>query len=424
MGRNIDILIVEDSPSQAVKLGDVLEQNGYGVSIAEDGEAALDYLKKHRPTIIISDIIMPNMDGYDLCRCVKSDEDLRNIPVILLTQLSYPEDVIRGLECGADVFFTKPCDAEYLSSKIESLLENQAQREAQRLQESHDELRVTFAGREHFITSDRWQILNLLLSTFENAVRQNRELLEAQLELEKLNRQLEQQVDETERLLLNILPKTIADRLKQNQDVIADRFDEVTILFADVVGFTRLSAHVSPTELVALLNKLFSAFDRITERYGLEKIKTIGDKYMVASGLPIPRPDHVEAVAEMALDMQDELALFNRKNNKKFSIRVGINTGPVVAGVIGAKKFSYDLWGDTVNIASRMETHGIEGCIQVTKATYESLRGKYLFRERGMIQVKNAEEMFTYLLIGRRHHASRGLRENKPETASALRDLT
>ena len=408
MSRNIDILVVEDSPSQAMRLKYALEQNGHRIFLAEDGEEALVCLKRHKPTIIISDIRMPNMDGYELCRRVKSDESLRDIPVILLTQLSDPEDVVEGLECGADSFLTKPCDTEYLSARIESLLENQDRKETQDTQE---ELCVAFAGREHVINADRRQILGLLLSTFENAVRQNRELLEVQTKLEKLNRQLAEQMEETERLLLNILPKMIADRLKQNQGIIADRFDEVTILFADVVGFTELSAHLSPIELVTLLNKLFSAFDGLTDRHNLEKIKTIGDKYMVAGGLPTHRPDHAEAVAEMALDMQDEVARFNEKNNRMFGIRVGINTGPVVAGVIGAKKFIYDLWGDTVNIASRMETYGIEGRIQVTEATYERLRYKYLFKNRGAIHVKNVEKMFTYFLIGRESHGSRGFEE-------------
>ena len=407
MSKNIHILVAEDSPSQGMRLKYALEQNGHSVCLAEDGEEALACLKRRRPAIIISDIRMPNMDGYELCRRVKSDQSLRDIPVILLTQLSDPEDVVEGLECGADSFLTKPCDTEYLSARMESLLENSGR---EKTQETQEELRVTFAGREHIINADRRQILGLLLSTFENAIRQNRELLEAQTKLEKLNRQLSEQMEETERLLLNILPRTIADRLKHNQNIIADRFDDVTILFADVVGFTELSAHLSPIELVTLLNKLFSAFDLLTDRHHLEKIKTIGDKYMVAGGLPIHRPDHVEDIAEMALDMQDEVARFNQKNSRMFSIRIGVNTGPVVAGVIGAKKFIYDLWGDTVNIASRMETHGIKGHIQVTKATYERLRHKYLLKDRGVIHVKNAEEMFTYFLIGRGDNGSRGLR--------------
>ncbi len=176
----------------------------------------------------------------------------------------------------------------------------------------------------------------------------------------------------------------------------------MTILFADIVKFTELSSQVSPEELVSLLNEIFSAFDRLTERYGLEKIKTIGDAYMVAGGIPNTRPDHAEAVANMALDMRLEIAEFNKRNNCNCNIRIGINTGPVVAGVIGTKKFIYDLWGDTVNVASRMESHGMPGAIQVTADTYEMLRDRFEFEPRGKITIKGKGEMMTYLLIGRK----------------------
>ncbi|MGL5062226.1 MAG: adenylate/guanylate cyclase domain-containing protein, partial [Microcoleus sp.] len=175
--------------------------------------------------------------------------------------------------------------------------------------------------------------------------------------------------EKSERLLLNILPQVIADRLKRNETTIAEYFPEATVLFADIVGFTPLSAQMNPIELVELLNQIFSGFDLLCERHGLEKIKTIGDAYMVVGGLPEPRADHAEAIAEMALDMQAEIARFNTENQKYFSIRVGIHSGPVVAGVIGIKKFIYDLWGDTVNIASRMESHGISWRIQASETT-------------------------------------------------------
>jgi class 3 adenylate cyclase len=197
---------------------------------------------------------------------------------------------------------------------------------------------------------------------------------------------------------LNILPEEIANRLKRGDSTIADTFAEVTVLFADIVGFTQLSSRVSPTELVSLLNDIFSTFDRLADKHGLEKIKTIGDAYMVVGGLPIPRSDHAEAIAEMALDMQEAITDFSNTQNQDFSIRIGINSGPVVAGVIGIKKFIYDLWGDTVNTASRMESHGKPGCIHVTSATYQILQNKYLFDSRGAIEVKGKGEMNTYLL--------------------------
>lgn len=221
----------------------------------------------------------------------------------------------------------------------------------------------------------------------------DRKQAESALRLEK---------EKSEELLLNILPEPIANRLKEDQSAIAESFNEVTILFADLVGFTSLSTKLQPIELVNLLNQIFSSFDQIIEELGLEKIKTIGDAYMVAGGLPIPKIDHAEAIAELALSMLDIMQQLQIDRGYQLQIRIGINTGIVVAGVIGKKRFIYDLWGDAVNVASRMESHGQPGCIQVTSATYERLRNKYLFENRGKIQVKGKGEMTTYFLKGRK----------------------
>lgn len=212
---------------------------------------------------------------------------------------------------------------------------------------------------------------------------------------------LHQQQAQTERLLRNILPNPIVERLKASADTIADTFEEVTVLFADIVGFTKLATQLSAIELVEQLNVVFSAFDELSDRHGLEKIKTIGDAYMVVGGLPQPNVDHAIAIAEMALDMQERMAHLNLARKASVGIRIGINTGPVVAGVIGMKKFSYDLWGDTVNIASRMESHGEPGRIQVSASTYERLCDRYHLTPRGQIPVKGRGEMLTYWLLGR-----------------------
>ena len=204
----------------------------------------------------------------------------------------------------------------------------------------------------------------------------------------------------SESLLLNVLPAPIAGRLKEGETTIADTFSEVSVLFSDVVGFTKLSARISAQELVNMLNLVFSAFDGLTDKYGLEKIKTIGDAYMVVGGLPEPRTDHAEAIANMALDMYNELYRVNRENGTDLNIRIGINSGPVVAGVIGTKKFIYDLWGDTVNTAARMESHGVEGRVHTTLETYELLKGKFDFDDRGIIDVKGKGDMHTYLVKG------------------------
>ena len=207
--------------------------------------------------------------------------------------------------------------------------------------------------------------------------------------------------ERSERLLLNVLPAPIAARLKQGEEVIADGFPEVTVLFADLVDFTRRSQETTPERVVRVLDDLFSALDQLAERHGLEKIKTVGDAYMAVGGLPEPRPDHAEAVAEMALAVREEVARHLDPGGRPLAVRIGIDTGPVVAGVIGRRKFSYDLWGDTVNTASRMESQGVAGCIQVTDRTYRRLRDRYRFERRGPVQVKGKGELVTWFLVGR-----------------------
>lgn len=207
---------------------------------------------------------------------------------------------------------------------------------------------------------------------------------------------------QTEKLLLNILPKPIADRLQQKQEIIADSFSDVSVLFADLVGFTDFASNKTPTELVEILNHIFSEFDQLSQGHGLEKIKTIGDAYMVVGGLPTPRSNHAEAIAQMSLDMQATLDRFNAHNNSNFHLRIGINIGSVVAGVIGLTKFIYDLWGDTVNVASRMESTGIPGKIQVTAAVCDRLKEQFDFQERGTLFIKGKGEMKTYFLVGKR----------------------
>ena len=212
----------------------------------------------------------------------------------------------------------------------------------------------------------------------------------------------------SERLLLNVLPAPIAERLKHGSGLVVDRFEQVSVLFADIVGFTALSARTSPEVLVAMLDELFSIFDRLAETHHLEKIKTIGDAYMVVAGIPQPTDDHARAIARMAIDMIEALHEYSTRHGSDLTIRVGINTGSVVAGVIGRKKFIYDLWGDTVNTASRMESHGLPGRIHVTEATFQRLRDEFELEPRGTVEIKGKGEMTTYFLI--REKASGGSR--------------
>ena len=204
----------------------------------------------------------------------------------------------------------------------------------------------------------------------------------------------------SEALLLNILPKEIAAILKNESRTIADHYDEASVLFADMVGFTPLSAQLPPVEMVELLNEVFSFFDSLLDKYGVEKIRTIGDSYMVASGVPRGRPDHAQALVRMALDMRDYISTHTFHNGQHVNFRIGINSGSMIAGVIGSRKFVYDVWGDAVNIASRMESHGLGGTIQITQATYELIKDEFVCEPRGTVTVKGKGEMEVWLVTG------------------------
>jgi guanylate cyclase len=201
----------------------------------------------------------------------------------------------------------------------------------------------------------------------------------------------------SERLLLNILPAPIAERLKASEESIAEHSDGVTVLFADIVGFTPLSTRKMPHELVEFLNRIFSEFDALADAHGLEKIKTIGDAYMAVAGLPQPWPDHAARAARMALAMCDAAARLSAETGEKLALRIGLHSGPVVAGVIGSRKFTYDMWGDRVNTASRMESHGLPGAIHCTEATAMLLRGEFQLQPRGAVEIKGKGEMCTFL---------------------------
>lgn len=344
------VLIVDDHANNRDLLSSYLRLQGHLVSEAENGSQALALIHALPFDLVLLDIRMPGMNGYQVLEHLRADPALRHLPVVVLSGVNELDSVVRCIELGAEDYLLKPFKPVLLKARVDACLEKKRLRDQEQAY-----------------------------------------LLAIKAEQEK-----------SERLLLNILPKPIAERLKREENTIADSFAEVTVLFGDIVGFTKLSACISAVDLVACLNEVFSAFDRLVEQHGLEKIKTIGDAYMVVGGLPIPRIDHAEAIAEMALDMQTEIARFNKETRQPLSVRIGINTGPVVAGVIGTKKFIYDLWGDTVNTASRMEMHSPTDCIQVTASTYERLRNKFLFEERGMVEVKGKGEMMTYLLIGRK----------------------
>jgi class 3 adenylate cyclase len=344
------VLVVDDEAFIRDILARQLKLQGHTVIAAENGRRALEMMQEQAFDLLLLDILMPEMDGYQVLEQLKADPALRHIPVIVISALGQLNSVVRCIELGAEDYMIKPFDRVLLKARVDASLE-----------------------RKHLRDQEQAHL--------------------AQLEAER---------EKSERLLLNILPGPIAEQLKREQRTIADRFEEVTVLFCDIVDFSTFWSQRAPGELVDLLNDLFSVFDRLAERHGLEKIKTIGDAYMVVGGLPTPRPDHAEAIAEMALDIWEQVAQFNAENGESIRVRMGIDTGPVVAGVIGRKKFIYDLWGDAVNTAFRMQEHGLPDHIQVTEAMHRCLRDKYLMEERGAILVKGKDEMITYFLTGRR----------------------
>jgi class 3 adenylate cyclase len=292
--------------------------------------------------------MMPEIDGYKVLEEMNADPSLRHIPVIVISALGELESVVRCIELGAEDYLIKPFNTLLLRARLEASLEKKRLRDME------------------------------------------------QSSLAAVQREQER----SESLLLNILPAPIAERLKSGEEPIVDSFELVTVLFSDIADFTNSSAQLSPRELVHLLNGLFSEFDAIVRLHGLEKIKTIGDAYMLVGGLPIPRADHATAVAAAALEMQERVRDFHYPDGSPIRLRTGIHSGPVVAGVIGATKFSYDLWGDTVNIARRMEETGVPGVIQITEETRRLIEEFFTVETRGMVNVKGHGEMPAYHLIG------------------------
>jgi class 3 adenylate cyclase len=295
--------------------------------------------------VILLDLMMPKLDGFEVCRRLRKDAKTAHIPILMITALSERKERLMGIEAGANDFLNKPIDIQEVILRVGN---------AVYAKHLHDQLQVEQA--------------------------------------------------KSEQLLLNMLPKAIAERMKKGETNIADSYADATVLVADLVGFTTLSAHIGPEQTVQLLNEVFSAFDLLTEKQGLEKIKTIGDCYMAAGGLSFPRPDHAEASAELALDMQEEIERFNQQYNTSVRIRVGVCTGPLVAGVIGRRRFAYDLWGETVNLACRLESTGEGGRIQIAESTHEWLKHKYQFEPKHSVDVMGDGHLSAYWLDKRTGH--------------------
>jgi class 3 adenylate cyclase len=356
-GKQAAILVVEDAPAPRMLMLAILRSLGYhNLAEASNGQDALTLLRARPFDLMILDMEMPIMNGFAVLTELKQDPALSRLAVIVASGLQELEAVVRCIELGAEDFLPKPVSKVLLRARIGASLERTRLRERDRLR---------------------------------------------MVELDREKKLLGEEREKSERLLLNILPPVIAERLKQGEHTIADRYASVTVLFADLVGFTTLVSHIDPDQLVVLLSDLFSRFDRLANRYRVEKIKTIGDCYLVVGGLPQGDPNHVEAVADMALAMLGELAELNHERGLNLSLRIGINTGPVVAGVIGRNKFAYDLWGATVNLASRMQSTGVPNRVHLPAATCELLHGKFNFTSCGLITCKGVGEVETCLLGNR-----------------------
>lgn len=348
------LLVVDDSKMMRMGISRSLKQIGVRfIEEASHGRQALERLQAEPFDLMLLDVEMPEMTGLEVLAQMQQHPQLRGFPVIVISGGQDIDDVVRCIEMGADDYLPKPFSQVLLKARLTSSIEKKRLRDMEQLR---------------------------------------RQQLQAQ------HAQLEQEQEKTENLLLNILPRSVSQRLKAGEKRIADAHAEVSVLFADLVGFTQLSKGLSAPLLVDILDQIFSRFDAIVGEIGVEKIKTIGDCYMLVGGVPEPRADHAQAVVEAGFAMLHALEEINRQHSTQLQIRVGVNSGPVVAGVIGMHKFTYDLWGNTVNIASRMESTGTPGRIHVSPSTALLLGQRFVLEARGSVSVKGIGELETFFV--------------------------
>jgi adenylate cyclase len=343
------ILVVDDIESNRDLLCRRLSKLGHHTQIATNGREALEFLDHSLVDLILLDVMMPEVDGYTALTLIKRSKRLCKIPVVMISAVMDFESIVRCIELGAEDYILKPFNSTILKARVNACLEKKRLRDQ------------------------------------ETAYLEN----------------LKREQARSERLLLNILPASIAQSLKDETKTIAEHYADVTVLFADIVGFTEFAAVRSPQDVLNCLNLIFSAFDRLVEIHQVEKIKTIGDAYMAVGGLTARPQNHTAAIANLALDMQQTIEDISQTLDQTLLLRIGISQGPVVAGVIGTQRLSYDLWGDTVNMASRMESHGLPGQIQMTATCRNRLDGRYEISDRGIIRVKGKGEVATLWLKSR-----------------------
>ena len=353
---NARILVVDDSKMLRMGIARSLRQLGVTkIEEAVDGQHALERLEQETFDLMLLDMEMPQMDGLAVLARMQANPELRNLPVIVISGGEAIEEVVSCIEMGAEDYLPKPFSQVLLRARLTSSLEKKKLRDLEIIQRK---------------------------------------------QLESQHLRLIQEQEKSELLLLNILPVSISERLKGGEQRCADSHANVSVLFADLVGFTRMSQGMTASQLVEVLHALFSEFDQLVEQAELEKIKTIGDCYMLVGGLPEARDDHAKAVVSTALLMLEAMERFNEANNTELMMRIGIHSGPVVAGVIGKHKFTYDLWGNTVNVSSRMESSGTPGRVHISAQTAELLGDDFVLESRGLVQAKGLGEVATFYVNG------------------------
>ncbi len=351
------ILVVDDNEANVDMLSRRLRREGYVVTTALGGVAALQRVAEEAFDLVLLDIMMPDLDGFQVLSSMKSKAELRDLPVIVISALDEMESVVRAIELGAEDFLPKPFDAVLLRARIGANIEKKRLRDQEK----------------------------------------NRTI-----ELENALAEVQEQRRISESLLLNILPRQVARELRESGSVKPRRFDDVTILFTDFVRFASFSEKLTAEALVAVLDRCFTAFDQIVSRYKLEKLKTIGDSYMIVGGLPAPSNSHAVDAVLAAFEMIAALERMEMPADLRLTMRVGLHTGPVVAGVVGVDKFAFDVWGDSVNYSSRVQSAGAPNRINLSEETFRRVENFFDCEARGLVTTKDNRECEMYFVNGPR----------------------
>ncbi|MDM8522700.1 adenylate/guanylate cyclase domain-containing protein [Desulfococcaceae bacterium HSG8] len=367
------VLVVDDEPNNLKLMKNIL-QDQYQMAFATNGEMAMNVVGEIRPSIILLDIMMPEINGYEVCRQLKANPDLRDIPVIFITAKGGVEDEAKGFELGAVDYITKPVSPSLVKARVRTHLSLRLIREA--LVSEQEKLR------------EKNQLLE----------EQKFKIAEANIKLLEQNEVIEQEKQQSEKLLLNTLPAKIVQELKQFGKTEPESFENVTICFSDFSGFTKMSSSIEPRVLINELNDIFTVFDDIIVNHNCERIKTIGDAYLYVCGMPERNPDHAENIVRSAVEIIRYLENRNMSSEIQWKTRIGVHTGKVVGGIVGVRKYIYDVFGDAINTASRMESNSEPMHINISETTYSLVKDKFSFVERKPAEVKGKGRMKMYFV--------------------------